>query len=892
MKLFRLLPMLLAGLAAAAPPPPTFRLPCDGNLVPSVAAPDTVASVQGPVSYVDGRVGRALVVPVGSTVSFRAAGHLSPAAGTVALWVKLDLSAGRPRFPRLFECAGGTVALRLLHLAQAEVPLYGEAVVGAVNQLPWPMGDARAIGESWQHVALAWGGGQVTLYVNGVTLCAAPLAQSLPPLPERFYVGSEPSGEQSAATAIDDVALFDRALDSHELFALAGRTPGTDWSQPNWLANSSFEVGPQPWQTFLWGEGDSRIEPAAGPCISGRHSLVVDRSLATGTGWSTAWVMGPWLHLARGREVTLSAWLRADVPDAEVSLQIQTGDEDRAVKGTPVGGVVSTNLRVDQRWRRYHLTCTLPTAYRDGYRARLCVTSHPCRVWLDDIQMAAGPMREYQPRTAVEIGLSSATGSATAESGDWLEPLLLAYAPLGTAKLMTVNWGYRKPSPRNGFVAAEAAYFLLRPGQPQQVRLRPWRLDTCGVWTVEAAHYGRADTHLAVAVTPYRRLYAPPRGSPFGTHGGDTMRLVRYGLTQKRDVSGFLWKWLERSDGQWSDDGRFAAASADQTAGLELTGTLGDAPTWAAAGDGVPRDTARWTEYVRRTVAENAGRVSLWELWNEPDLNTTLSADPSRYVELLRAAYAAQRQADPDARMIGPCPSSLAPSSFAFAERVFALGGLAALDQISWHPYSHDLPEGPFLDGLRRINGLLAEHGVTRPLVLTEYGTGGVSDPSLHIPWAADDNRRYDPDEQAAMLVRQSVLALWQGATRLNWYQWDEERLQTGPDTFGLVRADTYHSPKPALLALSQAARLLAGAELPPQQLRPRPGAWAFRFTTPTGNVACYWDPNGPNAPTWTTAAVVYDLYGNVVPRGQWRLRPEPQWVVWSSNSAGPAYGQ
>ena len=36
--------------------------------------------------------------------------------------------------------------------------------------------------------------------------------------------------------------------------------------------------------------------------------------------------------------------------------------------------------------------------------------------------------------------------------------------------------------------------------------------------------------------------------------------------------------------------------------------------------------------------------------------------------------------------------------------------------------------------------------------------------------------------------------ALWQGAVKLYWYKWDEERLQTGPDTYGLLRADAYRT--------------------------------------------------------------------------------------------------
>jgi len=376
-----------------------------------------------------------------------------------------------------------------------------------------------------------------------------------------------------------------------------------------------------------------------------------------------------------------------------------------------------------------------------------------------------------------------------------------------------------------------------------------------------------------------RWLDAPVVTSPFGIHGGESDAMLRLGLPQRRDVSGFLWKWLERTPGAFQDSGRFEEAAQAHADGLRLCATLGEAPEWAGKG-GVPDDLKAWQAYVRRTVAANREAVEWWEVWNEPDLNPVFAAAPQRYADLL----AATRAAAPDVKLVGLCPSSIEAHSFAWAEQVMAGGALKNVDAVSWHPYCHEPPEGPFVAGLQRINDLMEQHGGRKPLLLTEYGTAGLSDPSLQIPWDADGWRRWDPEEQAALLVRQSVLALWQGASRLYWYKWTEENLQSGPDTFGLLTADTYRTPKPALLALSHMARLLQRAELPPLRLR-RPGTQqALRFYGPDGDMAVVWDPLGPSEIRWPRGWSAEDLYGNPVWRRPWQAMPEPLWLVRDEN--------
>jgi hypothetical protein len=166
------------------------------------------------------------------------------------------------------------------------------------------------------------------------------------------------------------------------------------------------------------------------------------------------------------------------------------------------------------------------------------------------------------------------------------------------------------------------------------------------------------------------------------------------------------------------------------------------------------------------------------------------------------------------------------------------------------------------------VHELMDRYGGRKPMIFTEFGVAGVSDWSLYIPWAADGWRRYDEAEQAAILVRQCVMGLGEGAVKLYWYQWHEERIQTGPDTFGLVRADTYQTPKLAAIAYNQLIWQLESAELPATRVElPAPEQWAYEFRTPQGRVTVAWDPQGESSIPWPEGARVTDLWGNPVPR-------------------------
>ncbi len=61
-----------------------------------------------------------------------------------------------------------------------------------------------------------------------------------------------------------------------------------------------------------------------------------------------------------------------------------------------------------------------------------------------------------------------------------------------------------------------------------------------------------------------------------------------------------------------------------------------------------------WREYVRNMVSRYKGRLTYWEVWNEPDLEQFWKEkpDPANYTTLLKAAYEEIKAIDPEAKVL------------------------------------------------------------------------------------------------------------------------------------------------------------------------------------------------------------------------------------------------
>ncbi|MEZ4568843.1 MAG: cellulase family glycosylhydrolase [Thermomicrobiales bacterium] len=134
--------------------------------------------------------------------------------------------------------------------------------------------------------------------------------------------------------------------------------------------------------------------------------------------------------------------------------------------------------------------------------------------------------------------------------------------------------------------------------------------------------------------------------------------------------------------------------------GLKVLINVAHAPDWARPDDPkLPGDPEAFGDFLRELVPYFDGEVEAWQIWNEPNLidHDGRIIDPAGYLEMVREAAPAIREADPDTRIVSP---GMAPNSMMFPdlaldddwyfETLFGLnGGEAAnyFDVIAIHAY-------------------------------------------------------------------------------------------------------------------------------------------------------------------------------------------------------------
>src|SRR3954451_10274367 len=178
---------------------------------------------------------------------------------------------------------------------------------------------------------------------------------------------------------------------------------------------------------------------------------------------------------------------------------------------------------------------------------------------------------------------------------------------------------------------------------------------------------------------------------------------------------------------------------------------IGVKPVFVVIGDPAnppttPAAVSSYTSFLTRAVTHFKGRVAGWEIWNEegapkwwagmPPLDEDHpDRDASKYVPLLKAAYAAVKAADPGAPVV---MGGLTGNDYKFLQSVYDNGGAGSFDVVATHtdtgcaissPYGYyrDTPGGPISQwaflGYRSVHDVMAAHGEgDKQIWLTEMG--------------------------------------------------------------------------------------------------------------------------------------------------------------------------
>jgi hypothetical protein len=234
-----------------------------------------------------------------------------------------------------------------------------------------------------------------------------------------------------------------------------------------------------------------------------------------------------------------------------------------------------------------------------------------------------------------------------------------------------------------------------------------------------------------------------------------------------------------------------------------------------------PDDIEQFARFVGTVVARYP-QVLYWEVWNEP--NTTYfwrpSPDPRRYVELLKASYAAIKVANPQAVVVigGLSPGTgngqvNTMSASSFLETVYQDGGQNYFDAVGFHPYNDGVsPDLYLVDYVNRVHDVMTQYGdANKKLWITEIGS-----------FVGTEGNAFSETQQADYLRRAfTILYSMDSVERIYWYNLKDYSnpatpvpssppTTCGPGTeppvdYGLFRYDG--SPRPAAEAFKHAIR-------------------------------------------------------------------------------------
>jgi Cellulase (glycosyl hydrolase family 5) len=137
----------------------------------------------------------------------------------------------------------------------------------------------------------------------------------------------------------------------------------------------------------------------------------------------------------------------------------------------------------------------------------------------------------------------------------------------------------------------------------------------------------------------------------------------------------------------------------------------------SAANSWPPSDPASFATFVAYLAKRYGERLAAIEIWNEPDqINEFYFAGPNkaqRYAALLRAAYPAIKQANPNVPVLA---GSLVGSNGVFLRALYAAGIKGYYDGLAVHYYELTLAS------VRSIRQVQLANGDAKPLWLDEFG--------------------------------------------------------------------------------------------------------------------------------------------------------------------------
>jgi polysaccharide biosynthesis protein PslG len=261
----------------------------------------------------------------------------------------------------------------------------------------------------------------------------------------------------------------------------------------------------------------------------------------------------------------------------------------------------------------------------------------------------------------------------------------------------------------------------------------------------------------------------------------------------------------------WYLDRANLVVDAARQRGLKVLITAWRTPAWANDGAGElapPTSPADFERFMAWLASQFRGRVSAYEIWNEPDSRDFFTGSVDQYAALVRAAYPAVKSTDPSAQVVLGGPIN---NNTDWLRAVYRAGAGGSFDVLATHPYMGptDLPpEAPDLRGDNRyllthvaaVHRLMVANGDgDKPIWFTEFGWSSHPNTGREANW----DRGVTIQQQADYTVRAIQLVRSRFPYVTNMIVYNERNRATGDpqlDNYGILLRDL--SEKPVYAAL------------------------------------------------------------------------------------------
>jgi hypothetical protein len=331
------------------------------------------------------------------------------------------------------------------------------------------------------------------------------------------------------------------------------------------------------------------------------------------------------------------------------------------------------------------------------------------------------------------------------------------------------------------------------------------------------------------------------------------------------------WQDIQPAADQWKWEVMDDMVGFGEQQGIEFDALLAYCPRWAAPVEKqtsadwlnwsrAAPDLDAWRRFIAAYTSRYKGRIRLWEAWNEPDLDGFWRGTTDEYIDLVKATVEEVKKVDPKGLVMS--------------------GGFATLREHGGRARNPDLQERT----MRSVGSLLDlhavhEHGQFPQLAQVVDGAYAALRKSLPPPVpplffneTAFPSTGNAHDQQAEVLIKKASFVRSRGAVGYLWYDLRNDGIsETDPEHhFGLLTNEL--EPKPAYVAFSNFARLIAPRKFL-EQLPMGDGRWFLVFGDDREKLMVFWndDAGSQNEQVLlrlpgATAAKRIDINGNEVP--------------------------